>query len=34
MGPQSVARLDWHNDSSQLILDRNEALAGNADKKS
>lgn len=32
--PQSVARLDWHNDVSQLILDINEALAGEADEKS
>ena len=31
--PQSVARLDWHNDVSQLILDINEALAGEADEK-
>jgi metallo-beta-lactamase family protein len=31
--PQKVARLDWHNDVSRLILDINDALAQAADEK-
>lgn len=31
--PKMVARLDWHNDVSKLILDINEKLAGTADEK-
>jgi metallo-beta-lactamase family protein len=30
---QRVARLDWHNDVSKLILDINDALAATADEK-
>jgi metallo-beta-lactamase family protein len=30
---QKVARLDWHNDASKLILDINDALAATADEK-
>lgn len=30
---QTLARLDWHNDVSRLILDINDALAGAADEK-
>lgn len=32
--PEQVARLDWHNDVSRLLLDINEALAGTADERS
>jgi metallo-beta-lactamase family protein len=32
--PEQVARLDWHNDVSRLILDINDALAGAADERS
>jgi len=32
--PGKVARLDWHNDVSSLILDMNEALAAAADERS
>ena len=31
--PEQVARLDWHNDVSRLILDINEALAAESDEK-
>jgi metallo-beta-lactamase family protein len=31
--PEKLARLDWHNDVSRLILDINDALAGAADEK-
>ena len=31
--PQKLARLDWHNDVSRLILDINDKLAGAADEK-
>ena len=31
--PGQVARLDWHNDVSRLILDINEALAAESDEK-
>jgi metallo-beta-lactamase family protein len=31
--PEKVARLDWHNDVSRLILDINEALAAEPDEK-
>lgn len=31
--PEKVARLDWHNDVSRLILDINEALASEPDEK-
>jgi metallo-beta-lactamase family protein len=31
--PEKVARLDWHNDVSRLILDINDALAAEADEK-
>lgn len=31
--PEMVARLDWHNDVSRLILDINEALASEPDEK-
>lgn len=33
LAPEQVARLDWHNDVSRLILDINEALRGAADEK-
>ena len=32
--PERVARLDWHNDVSRLILDINEALAATPDERS
>ena len=31
--PEQLARLDWHNDVSRLILDINDALAASADEK-
>ncbi|THD81375.1 MBL fold metallo-hydrolase [Aliigemmobacter aestuarii] len=31
--PERVARLDWHNDVSRLILDINDALAAEPDEK-
>jgi metallo-beta-lactamase family protein len=31
--PEKVARLDWHNDVSRLILDINDALAAEPDEK-
>lgn len=31
--PEQVARLDWHNDLSRLILDINDALAAEPDEK-
>lgn len=31
--PEKVARLDWHNDVSRLILDINDALAAEKDEK-
>ena len=34
LGPEQVARLDWHNDVTRLILDINEALRAEADEKS
>lgn len=33
LAPEQVARLDWHNDVSRLILDINEALRGTADER-
>ena len=33
IGPEQVARLDWHNDVSRLFLDINDALAGAADER-
>jgi len=33
LAPEQVARLDWHNDVSRLILDINEALRSAADEK-
>lgn len=33
LAPERVARLDWHNDVSRLILDINEALAATPDEK-
>lgn len=32
--PEKLARLDWHNDVSRLILDINDALAATADERS
>ena len=32
--PDKVARLDWHNDLSKLLLDINDAVRGAADEKS
>ncbi|SON57828.1 Ribonuclease [Hartmannibacter diazotrophicus] len=32
--PEKIARLDWHNDLSELILDINEAMSGAADERS
>lgn len=34
LAPERIARLDWHNDVSRLILDINAALAACADEKS
>lgn len=34
LGPEQVARLDWHNDVTRLILDINQALRDEADEKS
>jgi metallo-beta-lactamase family protein len=31
--PEKVARMDWHNDVSRLILDINEALRANPDER-
>lgn len=31
--PEKVARLDWHNDVSRLVLDINDALAAEIDEK-
>jgi metallo-beta-lactamase family protein len=31
--PEKLARLDWHNDVSKLILDINDALAATADER-
>jgi metallo-beta-lactamase family protein len=31
--PEKLARLDWHNDVSRLILDINDALAATADER-
>ena len=31
--PEKIARLDWHNDLSGLILDINDAAAGLADER-
>ena len=33
LAPERVARLDWHNNASKLILDINEALSSSADEK-
>ena len=33
LGPEQVARLDWHNDVSRLILDINEALRATPDER-
>ncbi|MHA6324314.1 MBL fold metallo-hydrolase [Roseivivax sp. CAU 1753] len=33
LSPESVARLDWHNDVSRLILDINDALASATDAR-
>jgi len=33
LAPEQVARMDWHNDVSRLILDINEALRGTADER-
>ena len=33
LGPKKLARLDWHNDVSRLILDINDALASTADER-
>jgi metallo-beta-lactamase family protein len=33
LGPEKVARLDWHNDLSRLLLDINEAVAAAADER-
>ncbi|MGB8813711.1 MAG: MBL fold metallo-hydrolase [Paracoccaceae bacterium] len=33
LAPEKLARLDWHNDVSRLILDINDALASTADEK-
>lgn len=33
LAPEQVARLDWHNDVSRLMLDINEALRGMPDEK-
>ena len=30
---EKVAKLDWHNDVSRLMLDINDALAANPDEK-
>jgi metallo-beta-lactamase family protein len=34
LSPEKVARLDWHNDVSKLMLDINDALQASADEKS
>ncbi|MFT7134875.1 MAG: metallo-beta-lactamase family protein [Akkermansiaceae bacterium] len=34
LAPEHVARLDWHNDVSKLLLDINDALAASTDEKS
>ncbi len=34
LAPEKIARLDWHNDVSRLILNINTALANTADEKS
>ncbi len=33
LAPERVARLDWHNDVSKLILDINDALAASTDER-
>jgi metallo-beta-lactamase family protein len=33
LAPDKVARFDWHNDASKLILDINDALAAEVDEK-
>lgn len=33
LAPQSVARMDWHNDVAALMLDINEGLAATADER-
>lgn len=33
LAPERIARLDWHNDVSRLILDINEALRASADER-
>jgi metallo-beta-lactamase family protein len=32
--PDGVARLDWHNNASRLLLDISDALAATADERS
>ena len=32
--PEKIARLDWHNDLSKLLLDVNEAVSAAADERS
>ncbi|MFH1518785.1 MAG: MBL fold metallo-hydrolase RNA specificity domain-containing protein [Pseudomonadota bacterium] len=34
LAPEKIARLDWHNDVSRLILDINDTLAASVDEKS
>jgi metallo-beta-lactamase family protein len=31
--PEKIARLDWHNDLSKLLLDVNEAVSAAADER-
>lgn len=33
LSPERVARMDWHNDVSRLILDINDAIGASADEK-
>jgi metallo-beta-lactamase family protein len=33
LAPEKVARLDWHNDASRLVLDINDALRASADDR-
>jgi metallo-beta-lactamase family protein len=33
LAPEQVARMDWHNDVSRLILDINEALRATPDER-
>lgn len=34
IAPEAVARLDWHNDASKLVLDLHDAIAAAADDRS